>query len=336
MKKILYILLLTITSSLIAWFYVESNDGFGKGDILPFTFYSFILSLLSISIIGLYKKAFEKVHYFFGITLSIIFSIIQTFLFILILWFVFGPWIGAISFPFQICWLIGVNVANLFLLTKSQSKFNTRHLFLIFIVIGLSILVYKITYEVKDNLAENQNYDIICLSHSPNEEGKSSIQDLIKYGLSENEAKVILRQNLTGSFWTDTFFRISQSKLISTDHPNYDFDKLEKNSGNEIEFTFGNKLNSTINLNPNRIIIVMNHPLTEPFEFKEPLNTSMIIIQDSIGNGFKEIRFSEKKNLKKITIQETDFRGFPYSTSIELNLKEHGKFNIHGFQWLKK
>jgi hypothetical protein len=62
----------------------------------------------------------------------------------------------------------------------------------------------------------------------------------------------------------------------------------------------------------------------------------MIIIQDSIGNGFKEIRFSEKKNLKKITIQETDFRGFPYSTSIELNLKEHGKFNIHGFQWLKK
>ena len=197
MKKILYILLLTITSSLIAWFYVESNDGFGKGDILPFTFYSFILSLLSISIIGLYQKAFEKVHYFFGFTLSIIFSIIQTFLFILILWFVFGPWIGAISFPFQICWLIGVNVANLFLLTKSQSKFNTRHLFIIFIVIGLSILVYKITYKVKDNLAENQNYDIICLSHSPNEEGKSSIQDLIKYGLSENEARVILEQNLT-------------------------------------------------------------------------------------------------------------------------------------------
>ena len=80
----------------------------------------------------------------------------------------------------------------------------------------------------------------------------------------------------------------------------------------------------------------MNHPLTEPFEFMEPLNTSLIIIQDTIGNGFKEIRFSEKKNLKKITIQETDFRGFPYSTSIELNLKEHGEFNIHGFQWLKK
>jgi len=336
LKKIIYILLLTITSSLIAWFYVESNDGFGKGDILPFTFYSFIFSCFSVLIIGLYKKAFEKAHYFLGFILSIIFSIIQTILFILILWIVFGPWIGAISFPFQICWLVGVNVANLYLLTKSQSKFNTRHLFVIFIVIGLSFAVYKITYRVKDNLAENQNYDIICLSHSPNEEGKSSIQDLIKYGLSENEARVILEQNLTGSFWTDTFFRVSQSKLISTDRPNYDFDKLEKNPGNKIEFIFGNKLNSTINLNPNRIIIVMNHPLTEPFEFMEPLNTSMIIIQDTIGNGFKEIRLSEKKNSKKIIIQETDFRGFPYSTSIKLNLKEHGEFNIHGFQWLKK
>lgn len=336
MKKIIYILLLTVTSSLIAWLYVESNDGFGKGDVLPFTFYSFIFSCFSVLIIGLYQKAFEKAHYFFGFIISIIFSIVQTILFILILWFVFGPWIGAISFPFHICWLVGVNVANLFLLTKSQSKFNTRHLFVVFIVIGLSITVYKITYRIKDNLAENQNYDIICLSHSPNEEVKLSIQDLIKYGLSENEAKIILEQNLTGSFWTDTFFRVSQSKLISTDRPNYDFDKLEKNPGNEIEFIFGNKLNSTISLNPNRIIIVMNHPLTEPFEFIEPLNTSLIIIQDTIGNRFKEIRLSEKKNLKKITILKTDFRSFPYSTSIKLDLKEYGEFYIHGFQWLEK
>ena len=336
MKRVIYILLLTITSGLVAWFYVVSNDGFGKGDIFPFTFYSFILSCFSILIIGFYQKVFEKVHYFFGFILSIIFSILQTILFILILWLVFGPWIGAISFPFQICWLVGVNITNLYLLTKSQNKFGTRHLFVVFIITGLFITIYKITYRVKDNLAKNQNYDIICLSHSPNEKGISSIQDLIKYGLSENEARVILEQNLTGGFWGDTFFRVYQSKLISTDRPKYDFDKLEKNPGNKIEFIFGNKLNSTISLKPNKIIIIMNHPLNEPFEFIEPLNASLIIIQDTIGNGFKEIRLNEKKNLKKITIRKTNFRSFPYSTSIQLDLKKYGEFNIHGFQWLEK
>jgi len=48
LKRVIYILLLTITSGLVAWFYVVSNDGFGKGDIFPFTFYSFILSCFSI------------------------------------------------------------------------------------------------------------------------------------------------------------------------------------------------------------------------------------------------------------------------------------------------
>lgn len=303
---------------------------------MPFAIQTLILSALSLLLIGLYNKAFEKVHFAFGFALSVVFSTIQTILFILLLWFVFGPWIGAISFPFQICWIVGVGLANLYILTTSESKFNVRHLLIVTGIVGFSVLTVNMINIGKDSLSEQQNYDIICLVHRPADTEQPNIKDLVKFGLTNKEASIILEQNLTGTFWTDKFFRVSESKMISTDYSNYNFDEIEETPGADIEFMFGNKLDSAIHLNPNKLIIIMNHPLKESFAFKEPLNSSMILIQDLNGEDFKEIHLGEDKNSKKVTIKGTDFRAFPYSTPILLDLKERGEFRLHGFQWMNK
>ena len=312
------------------------NDGFGRGDVAPFAVYSLILSTLSLPLIRLYNKVFERVHFVIGFVLCVVFSAIQTILFILLLWLVFGPWIGAISFPFQIVWVSGIGLANLYLLTTSQSKFNVRHLLIVTVIVGLSFLTFKLVNKGKGALAEQQNYDIICLVHSPSDSVKSNVNDLTKFGLTETEASTILKQDLTGTFWTDKFFRIKDSKLHSTDFPDYDFDLIESTPGSKIEFRFGNSLNSSISLNPTKIIIIMNHPLTEDYEFNESLNSSMILVQNLTGNNFKEIHLGDDRNSKTITIKETDFRSFPYSTSLLLDLKARTEFRLFGFQWLKK
>ncbi|MEY8022111.1 hypothetical protein AB8P51_14830 [Muriicola sp. SD30] len=200
-------------------------------------------------------------------------------------------------------------------------------------LLALSIQLY---HQGKDALAKQQNYDLICLVHRPTDTIQSSIKDLTKFGLSEVEASKILEQNINGTFWTDKFFRVSESKMISTDYPKFDFDLMEDTPGAEIKFIFGNRLDSTANLSSNKIIIIMNHPLEENYEFNEPLNSSMILIQDLTGNSFKEIHLGEEVNSKLITIKKTDFRSFPYSTPLILDLKGRNEFRLHGFQWLEK
>ncbi|MGI9531155.1 hypothetical protein [Lutimonas sp.] len=211
-----------------------------------------------------------------------------------------------------------------------------RHLLIVVGITALSVLSVQLFSQTKDALAEQQDYDIICLVHRPTDTLQSSINELVKFGLTENEASTIHKQDISGTFWTDTFFRVSKSKMISTDFPNYNFDSRGDTPGGDIEFMFGNKLDSTMNLNSNKIIIIMNHPLEEGFEFNEPLNSSLILIQELNGNGFKSIPLGEEVNSKIITIKKTDFRSFPYSTSIMLDLKGRGEFRLHGFQWLKK
>jgi hypothetical protein len=110
---------------------------------------------------------------------------------------------------------------------------------------------------------------------------------------------------------------------------------MKNDPGAEIEFTFGNTLDSIPNKNP-KVIIIMNHPMDESFEFKEPVNSSLIAVQDVENDKWKINRLGEETNLKKIEIKKTNFRSFPYFTSIILNLKNHGEFRLHGFQWLSK
>jgi hypothetical protein len=217
---------------------VLSNDGFGKGDVIPFAMQTLILSTLSLLLVRLFSKAFERVHFAIGFILSVIFSTGQTIIFILLLWFVFGPWIGAISFPFQICWIVGVGLANLYLLTISESKFNVRHLLIVTGIVGVSVLTVNMINIGKDILSKQQNYDIICLVHRPVDTEHPSIKDLVKFGLTDKEASIILEQKLTGTFWTDKFFRVSESRMISTDYPNYNFDEIEETPGADIEFIY--------------------------------------------------------------------------------------------------
>ena len=332
--KIPYLLILISISTLISFLYVVSNDGFGKGDILPFAFNTTILAAISLLLVNLFKKLFSQVNLILGLILSVVISVIQTFLFILLIWFVFGPWIGAFSFPIHLCWLPGISLANLFILIQSGNKFSIKHLgitVLIALILTSSAYAFKIS---KDALAQEQDFDIICLVHSP-EENNTPIEKLSKYGLTKEERKAIKEIGIKGKLWTDKFFRISNSKLISTDFPSYDFDKMDDEPGAEIEFTFGNKLDSIPNKNP-KVIIIMNHPMEESFEFKEPINSSLIAIQNVENDQWIIKRLGEETNLKKIEIKKTDFRSFPYFTSIILNLKNRGEFRLHGFQWLSK
>jgi len=333
-QKILYLLILTGVSTLVAYSFVLFNDGFGRGDIQGFAFFSLIFSAISLLFFNFYKRLFSKVNIGLGIGLTAIFSILQTILFIVILWLLVGPWIGVISFPIIWCWLSGVSFANFFVLIISDNEFNIKCFGIGSITIGASLIVVFLFNKAKDQLAHEQNFDIICLVHRPSEL-VPEIQDLTKYSLTENEAKAIIDLGLTGTFWTDKFFRVSKSILESTDFPNYNFDDIKNYPGAEIEFMFGNDLN-TLSNNNHKVIIIMNHPQEEDFTFQEPLNSSVITYQNIDEDGFLIKRLDGEINSKIIKIQGTNFRSFPYSTPIIVDLKNHGEYILHGFQWIKK
>jgi hypothetical protein len=80
----------------------------------------------------------------------------------------------------------------------------------------------------------------------------------------------------------------------------------------------------------------MNHPQEDDLTFQEPFNTSIISIQSIEKDEFELKRFGKETNSKNIIIRATDFRGFPYSAPLILNLKNRGKFRLHGFQWIEK
>src|SRR5690554_437090 len=126
-KRIPYIFILSGIATLVAYSYVFSNDGFGKGDISAFAIHTGILSIISLLLFNPLNKLFKRVKIAWGIIATLLASIIQTIAFILIAWLVFGPWIGAFSFPIHICWLSGTILANFFILVTSENPFNTKH-----------------------------------------------------------------------------------------------------------------------------------------------------------------------------------------------------------------
>lgn len=312
-----------------------SNDGFGQGDIQPFAIHSTILSVISLLLVNIYIWLFSKVNLVIGLILAVIFSAVQTLLFVILVWLVFGPWIGAFSFPIHWCWLSGTAIANIYLLIISDNTFNIKNFGLTAGTIGFALVAIFLFNKGKDELAKQQNFDIVCLVHKPDDNKIPVIENLKKFSLTNEEAKTIIDLGLKGTFWTDKYFRISESKLISTDYPNYDFDLMKATPGAEIEFKFGNKLDSVTNSNP-KIIIIMNHPMKSDFEFNEPVNSTMIIYQHSKEDKFKIKQLGEERNSKKVIIKKTDFRAFPYHTSVIVNLKGRGEFRLHGFQWLEK
>lgn len=332
--KITYIVIITAVSTVLSYLYVMNNEWFGKGDIIPFAMYSAIVGILSSLLTNIYTKQISKLNSVFGLVATIIISSVQTFLFIYLLWFIIGPWIGAISFPFQIFWFAAIIFANIYLLVCSENKFGKRQFGFIVLISTLILSLFYLKNRMKDAAAETQNFDIFRITHRPSEESPT-INELTKYNLTLEESKAIIETGIRGSFWTDKYFRIENSKLVSTDYPNYNFDEIESTPGSKIEFMFGNDLN-TITNSRNKVILVMNHPIEEDFKFNEPLNSSMIVIQSIEDETWQIIRLEDETNSKKITIGKTNFSGFPYSTSIELDLKGRRKFSLHGFQWMER
>jgi len=332
--KITYILIVTAVSTVLSYLYVMNNEWFGKGDIIPFAIYSTIVGILSSLLTNIYTKQLSKLNSTLGFIATIILSVVQTIFFIYLLWFIIGPWIGAISFPFQIFWLTAITFANIYLLVDSENKFGKRQFGLSVLISALFLSVFYLTNRIKDAAAQTQNFDIFCITHRPSKQSPS-INELTKFNLTLDESKAIIETGIKGNFWTDKFFRIENSKLVSTDYPNYNFDKIESTPGSKIEFMFGNDLDTTTNRR-NKVILVMNHPMEEDFKFTEPLNSSMIAIQNTEDETWQIIRLKDETNSKKITIGKTNFSGFPYSTSIELDLKGREKFKLHGFQWMER
>ena len=332
-RKLLYFVILTAVSTVVAYLYVHSNDGFGKGDIRAFATLSVILSSISLLLLNTLSKVYAKVNTVASVVFSVVFSIIQATLFVLIVWLVYGPWIGAFSFPIHWCWFSGTIIANFYLLIVSDNKFNIKHFAFISGSVGLVLVLISSFNKVSDELANEQNFDIVCLVHRPSD-AKLSVDDLTKFSLTTEEAIAIIDLGLKGTFWTDKYFRVKGSKLVSTDYPNYDFDKIDETPGAEIAFKFGNSISSEQNNNP-KIIVIMNHPMESDFGFNEPLNSSLIAYQHLEEDQFLIKHLGEESNSKKIIIKKTDFRAFPHYTSVVINLKNRGEFLLHGFQWLK-
>jgi len=316
---------------LVAVGFVAANDGFGKGDIKGFSFITLFLSVVSISLYGLLNKLFSRYNPTVSLLLTVLASVLQAILFLYTTWFVYGPWIGAFSFPIVYCWLAGTSLGNFYILVNSGGAFKIRHLAILTGLVTLALGSLYLVNFTRDRLSENQNFDIVCLTWTPSEE-IPEISDFTRFSLTESEAKDVLSLDLRGTFWSDKYFRIENSKFVSTDFPKYDFDN--KDNGSEIEFHFGNTLDSAKN-ERQKVIVIMNHPQEISFSFKQPIDKSLIVVQNKSNDEFRIYPDNIELNIKRMTIEETDFRSFPHWTSIKVELKGRADYSIHGFQWMK-
>lgn len=335
MKKIslrfVYPIIIWVISTLIAIFYVINNDGFGKGDIQGFSILSLIFSAISFLLYGLFNRLFGRVKIFISVVLVIVFSFLQATIFIYTAWFIFGPWLGAFSFPIFRIWLIALLIGNFYVLINSQNKFGFKHLFGI---VGAGVIIYGLIYfynSIQNLRTENQTFDIICLTRTPSDR-IPEIKELMKWSLTEKEANDLINLGVKGSFWGERFFRIENSKIISTDNPDLSFEDKE----NSIEFEFGNDIDTTKTNERPKVIIVMNHPQETDFTFEQPVSESVIVLQNQESDGFKIYPDKVDLNIKKIKIEKTDFRSLPHWTGLSVELKWENDFSVNGFQWMDR
>jgi hypothetical protein len=80
----------------------------------------------------------------------------------------------------------------------------------------------------------------------------------------------------------------------------------------------------------------MNRPQETDFAFKQSANQTIIAVQNQEKDGFKVYPETTNSNIKKIKIQKTDFRSFPYWTIVSIGLKSNNDFYANGFQWMEK
>jgi len=329
--KLVYPAIIWIVSTLIAVFYVIKNDGFGRGDIQGFSILTLIFSAASFFLYRLFEKIFKRVHILVAIILSIASTFVQAIIFIYTAWFIFGPWLGAFSFPIFRIWLIAIGIGNFYVLTNSENKFGIKHLSRI-VSVGVVIYVLTISYGKIQNLrTEKQNFDIICLSWTPSDKVPQT-SELTKWSLTEKEAKDIIDLGVKGDFWGERFFRVENSKIISLKNPNLSFEDKQ----NSILFTFGNDIDTTQTNERPKVIILMNRPQEKDFSFEQSVNETLIVIQNEKEDDFTIYPDKFASNIKKIKIEKTEFRSFPYWAKVSIGLKDKKDFSVNGFQWVEK
>jgi hypothetical protein len=329
--RLVYPIIIWVISTLIAIFYVINNDGFGKGDIQGFSILSSIFSAISLLLYGLFKKLFGRVNILVSVVLVIACSFLQATIFVYAAWFIFGPWLGAFSFPIFSIWLIALLIGNFYILINSQNKFGVKHLLGI---MSAGVFLFGLTYlysSIQNVRTEDQNFDIMCLSWTPSDK-TPEINELMKWSLAENEAKDLINLGVKGDFWGERFFRIENSKFISVDNPDLPFEDKR----NSIEFEFGNDIDTTRTNTRAKVIIVMNHPQGTDFTFEQPVNETIIVLQNQEKDGFKIYPDKVDLNVKRIKIEKTDFRSFPHWTELSVELKWKNDFSVNGFQWLDR
>jgi hypothetical protein len=329
--RLIYPVIIWIVSTLIAVFFVIKNDGFGRSDIQGFSILTLIFSVSSFFLYGLFEKIFKRVHILVAFILTIAFTFVQAIIFIYTAWFIFGPWLGAFSFPIFRIWLIAIGIGNFYVLTNSENKFGLKHLLGI---VGAGIVVYALTffYGLNQNLrTEKQNFDIICLSWAPSDKVPQT-SELTKWSLTEKEATDIIDLGIKGDFWGQRFFRVEDSKIISLENPNLSFEEKQ----NSILFTFGNDIDTAKTNERPKVIIIMNHPQEKDFIFEQSVNETIIVLQNEKQDGFTIYPDKYALNIKKIRIEKTDFRSFPYWAEISIELKGKNDFSVNGFQWVDR
>lgn len=329
--RLIYPAIIWIVSTLIAVFYVIKNDGFGRGDIQCFSFLTLIFSVASFFLYGLFEKIFKRVHILVAFVLTIAFTFVQAIIFIYTAWFIFGPWLGAFSFPIFRIWLIAIGNGNFYVLTNSENKFGLKHLLGI---VGAGIVVYALIVfygSIQNIRTEKQNFDIICLSWTPSDKVPQT-DELTKWSLTQKEAKDIIDLGVKGDFWGQRFFRVEDSRIISVENPNLSFEDKQ----NSILFTFGNDIDTAKTNERPKVIIIMNRPQEKDFIFEQSVNETIIVLQNEKEDGFTVYPDKYTLNIKKIRIEKTDFRSFPYWAKISIELKGKNDFSVNGFQWVDR
>jgi hypothetical protein len=105
-----------------AFIHVAQNDWFGAGDLRGFAFWVLIFSALIYPFLHfLHKKTVSK-SLLISYGSALLTSLVLTFLFILLLILVLGPWIGAFSFPVLFCLLIGSSIGSILTVYISRPK----------------------------------------------------------------------------------------------------------------------------------------------------------------------------------------------------------------------
>lgn len=299
--RLIYPAIIWIVSTLIAVFYVINNDGFGRGDIQGFSILTLIFSVASFFLYGLFEKIYKRVHILVAFILTIAFTFVQAIIFIYTAWFIFGPWLGAFSFPIFRIWLIAIGIGNFYVLTNSENKFGLKHLLG---VVGAGIVVYALTVFY------------------------GSIQNL----RTEKEATDIIDLGIKGDFWGQRYFRVEDSEIISLENQDLSFEDKQ----NSILFTFGNDIDTFKTNERPKVIIIMNRPQEEDFIFEQSVNETIIVLQNEKEDGFTVYPDKYAFNIKKIRIEKTDFKSFPYWTRFFIELKEKDDYSVNGFQWVDR